>query len=270
MKVFISYHVNNKLFVDKLLEALRKIGVAPIIINLKLMYGDEIYDNLDQALKNCDQVIMVLSKSYIKSKWLQKESFAFLMKEKEMRADFILPLVIGDCEIPAMLENKVIDFRGAPFDVGFNLLSARISKTRQVFVVMKFGDKTLDSAYKGAIKPVIEEFKYSPLRIDEIDDSGSITDQILNQVARSEIVLADLTGDRPNCYYEAGFAHALEKEMIFTILKPYKPHFDLAAYRFIEWETEEDLRVQLRKRFTAIQKRQAKVDNKTQPSASAV
>lgn len=48
-------------------------------------------------------------------------------------------------------------------------------------------------AYRGAIKPVIEEFKYSPLRIDEIEDAGSITDQILDQLARSEIVLADLT-----------------------------------------------------------------------------
>jgi TIR domain len=269
MKIFISYHISNKVFVDKLLEALKQIGVAPVINNLQLMYGDQIYDNLDQALKNCDQIIMVLSKSYIKSKWLQKESFAFLMKEREMRTNFILPIVVGDCDVPAILENKVIDFGRMPFNVAFNLLSARISKTRQVFVVMKFGDKTLDSAYEGAIKRVIEEFKYSPLRIDEIDDSGSITDQILNQVARSEIVLADLTGERPNCYYEAGFAHALEKEMIFTILKPNKPHFDLAIYRFIEWETEEDLRVQLRKRFMAIQKRLAKAVNAAPPSASA-
>jgi hypothetical protein len=269
MKVFISYHVNNKLFVDRLSQALRQIGVAPTIINLKLMYGDDIYDNLDQALKNCDQVIMVLSKSYTKSKWLQKESFAFLVKEKEMKTDFILPIVIGDCDIPVLLESKIIDFRGLNFDVGFNRLSSRISQTRQVFVVMKFGDKALDSAYKGAIKPLIEEFKYSPLRIDEIEDSGSVTDQILNQIARSEIVLADLTGDRPNCYYEAGFAHALEKEMIFTILKGSKPHFDLADYRFIEWETEEDLRVELRKRFTAIQKRQAKKGGKPQTSTPA-
>lgn len=269
MRVFISYHVKNKLFVDKLSQELKKIGVAPIIINLKLMYGDEIFNNLEQALKNCDQVVAVLSRSYTKSKWLQKELLAFFMKEKETKSDFILPIVIGDCDIPAILEDKIINFRGAPFDVAFNQLSERISKTRQVFVVMKFGDKTLDSAYKGVIKPVIEEFKYYPLRIDEIDDSGSITEQILNQVARSEIVLADLTGDRPNCYYEAGFAHALEKEMIFTILKPNRPHFDLAAYRFIEWETEEDLRGQLRKRFAAIQKRQAKINNKPQTSVSA-
>ena len=258
MRVFISYHINNKLFVDRLVEALRRIGVAPIINNLRLMYGDSLYDNLDLALKGCDQIITVYSKSYNKSKWLQKESFAFLMKEKAMRSDFILPIVVGDCDIPAIIEHKVVDFRGVSFDVGFNQLSARISKTRQVFVVMKFGDKTLDSAYRGAIKPVIEEFKYSPLRIDEIEDAGSITDQILDQLARSEIVLADLTGERPNCYYEAGFAHALEKEMIFTILKSSRPHFDLAAYRFIQWETEDELRTQLRQRFAAIQKRQAK------------
>jgi nucleoside 2-deoxyribosyltransferase len=127
---------------------------------------------------------------------------------------------------------------------------------------MKFGDKRLDSAYEVVIKPVIEEFQYSALRIDEIQDSGKINDQILDQIIKSEVVLADLTGERPNCYYEAGYAHALEKEIIFTIQKGSSVHFDLADYRFIEWETENELRNQLRERFTAIQERSNKSEHR--------
>lgn len=129
----------------------------------------------------------------------------------------------------------------------------------QVFVIMKFGDKALNSAYEGAIKPIIKQFKYLPLRIDEIQDSGKISDQILQEIASSEIVVSDLSGARPNCYYEAGFAHAIGKEIIFTIQKGSSIHFDLAAYRFIEWETEQELRAELRKRFKAIKKRQKQV-----------
>jgi nucleoside 2-deoxyribosyltransferase len=120
---------------------------------------------------------------------------------------------------------------------------------------MKFGDKVLDSAYEGVIKPVVKKFKYSPLRIDEIEDGRSISDQILSELACSEIVLADLTGERPNCYYEAGFAHAMGKEIVFTIKKGSALHFDIAGYRFIQWETEDELRERLVKRFKAIKRR---------------
>lgn len=125
----------------------------------------------------------------------------------------------------------------------------------QVFVIMKFKDKAMDSAYEGVIKPIAKKFKYNPLRIDEVQDSGRISDQILGEIASSAVILADLTGERPNCYYEAGFAHAIGKEIIFTIHKGYPIHFDLAGHRFIEWETEDELRKQLQKRFRAIRQR---------------
>ncbi len=87
----------------------------------------------------------------------------------------------------------------------------------QVFVVMKFGDNELDSAYEGVIRPVIEENDLKAVRIDEIQDSGRITNQVLESIAESQFVLSDLSGERPNCYYETGFAHALGRELILTI-----------------------------------------------------
>jgi hypothetical protein len=122
----------------------------------------------------------------------------------------------------------------------------------QVFVIMKFGNKELDSAYEGVIKPVIEHYEYQCIRIDEIQDSGKITDQVLEYIATSKYILADLSGERPNCYYEAGFAHALGKQLIFTIRKADIIHFDLAGYRFIQWDTEAELRRELNKRFESL------------------
>ena len=119
----------------------------------------------------------------------------------------------------------------------------------QIFVIMKFDDEHLDSAYKGVIRPLGEEFKYRVIRVDEIENSGLITDQILENIAESEIILSDLTGSRPNCYYETGIAHATGRELILTIKKNSKPHFDLQSYRFIIWETENELRIKLRKRL---------------------
>lgn len=127
----------------------------------------------------------------------------------------------------------------------------------QVFVIMKFGDSLLDSAYVGVIKPVLEEFNLRPLRIDEVQNSGKITDQALEGLAASRFVLADLSGGRPNCYYETGFAHAIGKEMVLTIRREDAIHFDLAGYRFIQWSTEAELRTQLRLRFTKLTENEA-------------
>ncbi|CUK22715.1 Uncharacterised protein [Achromobacter sp. 2789STDY5608615] len=137
-------------------------------------------------------------------------------------------------------------------------LSSLIQKALQppkklVFVVMKFGDETLDSAYEGAYKAVAKEFGLECMRIDEVQDSGKISDQILEGIAESKYVLCDLTGARPNCYYETGFAHALGKDVILLVNKAEKVHFDLQGHRFIKWATEEDLRKKLRERLTALE-----------------
>jgi hypothetical protein len=128
---------------------------------------------------------------------------------------------------------------------------------KQIFVIMKFGDRHLDSAYEGVIKPLGEEFGFDVLRVDEIQDSGNISQQILENISKSELILAELSGERPNCYYEAGFAHALGKEMIFAISEDYKIHFDLAGHRFIEWGTEAELRTQLRGRLESYTSKEA-------------
>jgi nucleoside 2-deoxyribosyltransferase len=128
----------------------------------------------------------------------------------------------------------------------------------QIFIVMKFGDENLDSAYEGAYKVVAKEFGLECLRIDEVQDSGKISDQILNNIAESKYVLCDLTGARPNCYYETGFAHALGKEIILLANKKEKIHFDLQGHRFIQWATEQDLRTKLHDRLSTLESKKSR------------
>lgn len=122
----------------------------------------------------------------------------------------------------------------------------------QIFTIMKFGDIELDSAYEGVIEPIANEFDFEAIRVDKIQDAGKISDQILENIGLSKIVISDLSGERPNCYYETGFAHALGKELILTIRDKEKIHFDLSGYRFIVWKSEADLRKKLRERIQSI------------------
>lgn len=127
---------------------------------------------------------------------------------------------------------------------------------KKVFVIMQFGDEELDSVYELVIAPVIKSYGYESVRIDKLQNARSITDQVLEHIATSKFILSDLTGDRPNCYYETGFAHALGKELILTAKHPGDVHFDLQGYRFIIWKTAKDLRDKLIERFDALSKYQ--------------
>jgi hypothetical protein len=124
---------------------------------------------------------------------------------------------------------------------------------RQIFVIMALNNRFLNSAYKGVIKPLGEKLGYKVVRVDEIENSGMVTAQIIDGIAESQIVISDLTDSRPNCYYETGIAYATGKELILCIREDEHIHFDLSVNRFIKWETEEQLRTALRQRLEAIE-----------------
>lgn len=215
---------------------------------------------LDSELQKYDFFIPILSPAYMQDEWLQTELLQSLLRERSEKIPFVLPVLVDDCEVPVAfrkLFDRAVDFRHVDFEEAFLRLAPALSGPRQVFVVMQFGNVRLDSMYSLVIRPVAEEFGFSALRIDEVQSSGSITEEILKFIERSAVVLADLTGERPNCYYEAGYAHALGKELILSIRAGSAIPFDMAGRRFIIWETEKELRDALRLRFKAMAEREA-------------
>ena len=152
------------------------------------------------------------------------------------------------------LVNEIKKYRANPAIT--SLLQKSFARPeKKVFVIMKYGEDALELAYVKAIRPVIEEYEFKCIRIDEIEDSGKISDQILDQIATSAFILSDLSGGRPNCYYETGFASALGKELILTVREEENIHFDLKGHRFIIWKNVGDLEAQLRKRMVELSKR---------------
>jgi hypothetical protein len=258
MKFFLSYSSQNREFVKKLRQALLDTGISPIETNLKSTIGSDIIDGLDKVLPNIDYVIVVFSKAYKADAWFSTELAAFIGKEMSVKYKLIMPIIIEDCQVPDLLAARIAgDFRGS-FEDGYKELLDSIAAQRQVFVVIKFGDADLDSAFEGAIESVANDHRYSVMRIDKIQDSEIITVQILREIAKSEVVIADLTHDSPNCYYEVGYAQALGKKIILTRRRrdtdTSRIPFDLAGNRFILWKNEGELRKGLKSRFGAIRK----------------
>jgi hypothetical protein len=79
-----------------------------------------------------------------------------------------------------------------------------------VFVLMPF-DPKFDDIYKFGIKGAAEEIGAFAQRLDEqIFDEGMV-ERIFNQISKADVIVADMTGQNPNVFYEAGYAHALGK-----------------------------------------------------------
>jgi len=87
---------------------------------------------------------------------------------------------------------------------------------------------------------------------------GDIMNQVWQEIRRSEVVLADLTDNNPNVFYEMGLAHALGKTTILIKQKnaPAVP-FDLRSYRYFEYDTGNpaELTAWLRNAFSGVPQR---------------
>ena len=108
------------------------------------------------------------------------------------------------------------------------------------FVMMPFGS-WYDRYYQDIYVPAIRDAGFEPVRADELFSTGSVVEQIWEQIEKSKVLLAELTDKNANVFYELGQAHAAGKPVVFTAGRVDDVPFDLRHLRVIVYETREPL-----------------------------
>jgi hypothetical protein len=136
---------------------------------------------------------------------------------------------------------------------------------KQAFIIIQIGDDQLEQVCKEVIVPAIKACQLEPKRVDKHNEGGLLKNEIDQFISTSDIVIADLTNSRPNCYLEVGYTMGLDKSrnLILTAREDHnqdssnfdprknKIHFDLGGYDILFWNPDElgEFKNELQKRI---------------------
>ena len=98
------------------------------------------------------------------------------------------------------------------------------------FVLMPF-DEDFQVLYTDFVRPSLEEAGFDVEKADDIESNQNILRDIIEAMDKSDLVVADLTGNNPNVLYELGLAHAMGKPVIHLTQAIGEVPFDLSPYR---------------------------------------
>jgi hypothetical protein len=103
-----------------------------------------------------------------------------------------------------------------------------------------------------AIKAGAKECGITAERIDDDERNERITDRMLESIRKAEFVIVDLTNERPNVFFEAGYAHGSGKIPIYVARDGTELQFDVEDYPVIVFRNMKELREGIAKRLQAV------------------
>ena len=113
-----------------------------------------------------------------------------------------------------------------------------------VFVMMSFQSEDSNEVF-AAVKEECQHLELNATRVDEEGGSGLIIRDVVRLIENAEFLVCDLSYERPNVYYELGYAHGVgnEADEILLIARTgTKLHFDIAPLRVWYYADNAELR----------------------------
>jgi hypothetical protein len=166
-------------------------------------------------------------------------------------------LYVGTIERLKQLK-QVLSHADAPLEVQRELRESAL-RTNELFIIMAFRPETV--AFRSVAESAASTLRLSPVMIDKQEPENAISEAILSSIRRSTLVLCDLSFERPNCYFEAGFAKGAMRRVLFSCRADHNvrahPTAEHRVHFEMTWWAADDLdsaRVELENRLRALLK----------------
>ncbi len=140
------------------------------------------------------------------------------------------------CQANFSIRLSPIEFRMCS-DKDFEIYGVQtITKKPKLFVIMQFS-KDYNELYTDVIQPIATELELECVRADEFYSGTPILKDIVDSIKQAAVIIAEITPDNPNVFYEIGYSHAVEKPTILLCDKRReKLPFDLSGFRTLFYD----------------------------------
>jgi hypothetical protein len=113
---------------------------------------------------------------------------------------------------------------------------AQADRKRHVFVAMPFSED-FEDVYEYGIYTPVRNCGLICEKTNEMAYTGDILHRIREKIETADLVVADLTGARPNVYLEVGYAWGKGIPVIFVARNGEELHFDVSRHRCIYYKS---------------------------------
>ena len=253
-----------------------------------LIAGQEWLPQIRQAISDAEFMIVFLSSASLRSNIVGTEVVKALEMQSKAMGRRLIPALLEKVSLPAPLEKfQYVDFtesyleglqqllramevpagpsltellpRGFAKEVagevakilGIDVLrpaqQSAVTNSKLVFVITAFRDD-LDPIFEG-IEAAGHAVGLDVKRVKDVPGDYRITDQLIRMIHEARLIVADLTHERPNVYFELGYARGLGKTIV-TIAREGTPiHFDIKDWTYLTYIDSRILERDIKKRF---------------------
>lgn len=128
MKVFISYTQEDKKYASLIADRLRKAGHDVWYDTWSLRVGDNLIQKINDGLQETDALIVIVSKSALRSKWVMHEFSAIALGDLSSEKSRIIPVLVDKSSVPQYLARYVYVDLTADLDGGIQRIITALSE----------------------------------------------------------------------------------------------------------------------------------------------
>lgn len=220
MKIFLSHSSKDKKIVRQISRALESQGYKTWLDENDILIGDSITNEIGKGLKESDVVLVFLSKHSVASRWVNNEWKIKFYEQVNEGEVYVLPLLIEDCDLPTLLEDKnYADF--SDLDSYETSLSNLIRTLR--IIDLKNQKKKIEVSYDN-----ISIFEHTKELLDELEEEKIILPNLdvipivgmLKKIRRSGKLIRLDSYNKPTIKIRSIYDHTMSVAYLADCLLP--------------------------------------------------